>query len=133
MDSARSQIDARPGRAGQRPKWYLLYYLLAAFDIVTVLACLTLNHLVLQNYVNSVGKSREWANREDQYAHLAELARAVNAPGNDVFDSRDVDAESTRRPGPKSRATSARAKRSRCWRLSTIFRRRCKTWSPRRS
>jgi len=94
MESARSQVDARSGRAGQRPKWYLLYYLLAAFDVVTVLACLTLNHLVLQNYVNSVGKSREWANREDQYAHLAELARAVNAPGNDVFDSRDVDAES---------------------------------------
>ena len=94
MESARSQVDAGTGRAGQRPKWYLLYYLLAAFDIVTVLACLTLNHLVLQNYVNSVGKSREWANREDQYAHLAELARAVNAPGNDVFDSRDVDAES---------------------------------------
>jgi len=96
MESARSQVDARSGRAGQRPKWYLLYYLLAAFDVVTVLACLTLNHLVLQNYVNSVGKSREWANREDQYAHLAELARTVNAPGNDVFDSRDVDAESTR-------------------------------------
>ena len=96
MESARSQVDARSGRAGQRPKWYLLYYLLAAFDVVTVLACLTLNHLVLQNYVNSVGKSREWANREDQYAHLAELARTVNAPGNDVFDSRDVDTESTR-------------------------------------
>ena len=94
MESARNQVDAGTGRAGQRPKWYLLYYLLAAFDVVTVLACLTLNHLVLQNYVNSVGKSREWANREDQYAHLAELARAVNAPGNDVFDSRDVDAES---------------------------------------
>ena len=96
MESARSQVDARADRAGQRPKWYFLYYLLAAFDVVTVLACLTLNHLVLQNYVNSVGKSREWANREDQYAHLAELARTVNAPGNDVFDSRDVDAESTR-------------------------------------
>ena len=94
MESARNQADARAGRAGQRPRWYLLYYLLAAFEVVTVLACLTLNHLVLQNYVNSVGKSREWANREDQYAHLAELARAVNAPGNDVFDSRDVDAES---------------------------------------
>jgi len=96
MESGSHQADARAGRAGQRPRWYLLYYLLAAFDVVTVLACLTLNHLLVQNFVDSVGNSQGWASREEQYAQLAELARAVNAPGNDVFDSRDAVAESAR-------------------------------------
>jgi signal transduction histidine kinase/ActR/RegA family two-component response regulator len=84
-----------PGAGGTgRPKWYLLYYLLAALDVVTVLASLTLNHGLVQIYVDSVAVRQQWAERYTQYARLAELARAVNAPGNDVFDSRDVRAES---------------------------------------
>jgi signal transduction histidine kinase/ActR/RegA family two-component response regulator len=87
-----------PGAGGARwrPKWYLLYYLLAALDVATVLASLTLNHRMVQIYVDSVAMRQEWAVREAQYARLSELARAVNAPGNDVFDSGDVDAESGR-------------------------------------
>jgi signal transduction histidine kinase/ActR/RegA family two-component response regulator len=84
------------GRAESRPKWYLLYYLLAALDVVTVLASLTLNYSMMQIYVDSVATSQQWENREHEFAELAEAARAVNAPGNDVFDSRDVPAESAR-------------------------------------
>lgn len=84
------------GRARWRPKWYLLYYLLAALAVATVLASLTLNHRMVQIYVDSVAMRQSWAVREAQYARLSELARAVNAPGNDVFHSRDVDAESGR-------------------------------------
>ena len=91
--AARCGSDA--GHAG-RPKWYLLYYLLAALDVVTVLASLTLTQAMMQIYVDSVATSQQWAVREEEYADVAELARAVNAPGNDVFDSRDVDAESAR-------------------------------------
>src|SRR5262245_15439733 len=80
----------------RRPDWYLLYYLLAALDVVTVLASLTLSQAIMQNYVGSVAASQKWAIREQEYAELAELARAVNAPGNDVFDSRDVGAEAAR-------------------------------------
>jgi signal transduction histidine kinase/ActR/RegA family two-component response regulator len=92
--SARSGAD--PAHARRRPKWYLLYYLLAALDVFAVLSSLTLNHRMMQIYVDSVATSQQWENREERYAELAELARAVNAPGNDVFDSRDVRAESAR-------------------------------------
>ena len=80
----------------RRPKWVLLYYLLAALDVATVLVSLTLSHRLVQIHVASVAESQAWEAREAQHVRLAELARAVNAPGNDVFDSRDVDAESKR-------------------------------------
>jgi signal transduction histidine kinase/ActR/RegA family two-component response regulator len=88
--------DSRAPRAERRPKWYLLYYLLAALDLVTVLASLTLSHLMMRIYVDSVATSQRWERREENYARLFLLARAVNAPGNDVFDSHDLDAERTR-------------------------------------
>jgi signal transduction histidine kinase/ActR/RegA family two-component response regulator len=80
--------------AARRPKWYLLYYWLAALDVVTVLASLMLTQAMMQIYVDSVAASQRWAEREEEYADLAELARSVNAPGNDVFDTRDAAAES---------------------------------------
>lgn len=85
-----------PGRTRWRSRWYLLYYLLAALDVATVLVSLTLSHRLVQIHVESVAQSQAWEAREAQHVRLAELARAVNAPGNDVFDSRDVDAESKR-------------------------------------
>ena len=85
-----------PGRTRWRARWYLLYYLLAALDVATVLVSLTLSHELVQIHVDSVAQRQAWEIREAQYLRLAELARAVNAPGNDVFDSRDVDAESKR-------------------------------------
>jgi signal transduction histidine kinase len=88
--------ESQTERAESRPNWYLLYYLLAALDVVTVLVSLTLNYSMMQIYVDSVATSQLWENREQQFADLAEVARAVNAPGNDVFDSRDVPAESAR-------------------------------------
>jgi signal transduction histidine kinase/ActR/RegA family two-component response regulator len=97
MDAAHSALPGGEADAARgRPKWYLLYYLLAALDVVTVLASLTLNHRMMQIYVESVAVSQQWEDREQQYADLSELGHAVNAPGNDVFDSRDVPAESAR-------------------------------------
>src|SRR5262245_34314317 len=89
-------MEAAASPAGRHPKWYLLYYWLAALDVVTVLASLMLSQAIMQIYVDSVATSQKWAMREEEYADLAELARAANAPGNDVFDSRDVVAESAR-------------------------------------
>src|SRR5678816_274512 len=84
------------GQARRRPKWYLLYYWLAALDVVTVLASVMLAQAMIEIHVDSVATSQQWALREEEYADLAQPARAVNAPGNDVFDSRDVEAESAR-------------------------------------
>jgi signal transduction histidine kinase/CheY-like chemotaxis protein len=95
MKAARS-AGSEAGQAGRRPKWYLLYYLLAALDVVTVLASVMLTQAITQTYVESVATSQLWALREEEYADLAELARSVDGPGNDIFDSRDVEAESKR-------------------------------------
>jgi signal transduction histidine kinase/CheY-like chemotaxis protein len=95
MKAAHS-AGSEAGQAGRRPKWYLLYYLLAALDVVTVLASVMLTQAMMQIHVDSVATSQLWALREEDYADLAELARTVDGPGNDVFDSRDVEAESRR-------------------------------------
>ncbi len=77
-----------------RPKWYLLYYLLAAFDVLTVSVGLYLNHRIMDIYTRSVGVNHQWAIRLTQYSELNQLAAAVNAPGNDVFDTHNVHTES---------------------------------------
>jgi PAS domain S-box-containing protein len=74
----------------------LVYYLLALFDVLTVSASLYLNHRIMQIYVRSVQANQEWAQRMSDYRDLGELAAAVNAPGNDVFDSGDVPGEAVR-------------------------------------
>ena len=72
------------------PKWRYVYFLLAAFDVVTVSAGLYLNHRIMGIYLRSVDVNRVWAERVAAYSHLGELAGDVDAPGNDVFDTRDV-------------------------------------------
>ena len=44
----------------------------------------------------SLDVNRQWAERLASYAHLRELAAAVNAPANDVFDSKDPRGETVR-------------------------------------
>jgi PAS domain S-box-containing protein len=78
------------------PKWRYVYFLLAAFDVVTVSAGLYLNHRIMGIYLQSVEVNRVWAERVAAYSHLGELAGEVDAPGNDVFDTRDVPKEFVR-------------------------------------
>jgi signal transduction histidine kinase/DNA-binding response OmpR family regulator len=79
-----------------RPAWYWLYFLLALLDVVTVLVSLGLNHRLMDIYAESVAVNQQWAERLSRYADLAAVAGEVNAPGNDVFDSRDVPKETAR-------------------------------------
>ena len=74
-------------------KWRYIYFLLAAFDVVTVSAGVYLNHRIMGIYVRSVEVNRVWAERVTAYSHLGELAGDVDAPGNDVFDTHDVQKE----------------------------------------
>jgi len=74
----------------------LVYYVVAAFDLLTVTTSLYLNHRIMKIYVDSVAANQEWARRMESYSALAGLAADVNAPGNDVFDSREVPRESGR-------------------------------------
>jgi signal transduction histidine kinase/AmiR/NasT family two-component response regulator len=81
----------------QRARWHLIYYVLAAFDVLTVSGSLYLNHEVMGIYGGSVRVNQEWASRLGNFSDLGDLAQRVNAPGNDVFDSRNVVEERSRR------------------------------------
>src|ERR1700752_4266550 len=77
------------------PKWHRVYYLLAAFDVVIVLLTLVLNYQILHIYERSAKTSQQWTERRNDMDELGKLASAVNAPGNNVFDSHNVPAESS--------------------------------------
>ena len=88
--SKQSIID----KAKARPKWHLIYYVLAIFDIATISASLYLNHQITANYAKSVEINQQWSQRLHQYSELGQLAGAVNAPGNNIFQSQDPESES---------------------------------------
>ncbi|MCY7324173.1 MAG: hypothetical protein LH660_20815, partial [Phormidesmis sp. CAN_BIN36] len=73
-----------------KPRWHLVYYLLAVFDLLTVATSLYLNHRLMDSYATSVEVNQVWAERLQTYSDLAQKASEVNAPGNDIFDSHNV-------------------------------------------
>ncbi|MBI5245847.1 MAG: hypothetical protein HY923_01600 [Elusimicrobia bacterium] len=77
-------------------QWYHLYYILALLDLTAVCSSQYVSFRIMAIYADSVAVNQAWAARLDGYARLSSLASAVNAPGNDVFDSRDVAGESLR-------------------------------------
>lgn len=79
------------------PRWHILYYILAAFDVVTIGFSLSLNHQILGIYNESIAVHTQWVERSDQYEEISKLAGQVNAPGNDIFDSQDVGKERARK------------------------------------
>src|SRR5574341_1507020 len=89
-------VDATEAKraVASRPKWHRIYYLLAAFDVVTVAVSLYIVAHLIGTSQRSVLVNQEWTDRMNTYWRLQELAMAVNAPGNDVFDSGDIEAES---------------------------------------
>lgn len=94
-----SQVTPRPLGTilpPAKPRWHLAYYALGAFNVLSVAAGLYLSGIVLDIYRASVDDSRRWASRMDSYAQLGQLATVADAPGNDVFESGDVDAEERR-------------------------------------
>ena len=88
--STRAEYPLRFRPKVKTPKWYLAYFLLAAFDLLTISGSLYLNHSIMEIFTTSVKVNGEWAGRLGELAILAELAGDVHAPGNDVFDTRDV-------------------------------------------
>jgi signal transduction histidine kinase/DNA-binding response OmpR family regulator/HPt (histidine-containing phosphotransfer) domain-containing protein len=87
--------STRPAGA-ERPKWYQLYRLLAAFQLITVIAGMSLTFRIMETFSASVKENHEWAVRLGQFGELSHLVSLVNAPGNDVFESRDPAKEASR-------------------------------------
>jgi signal transduction histidine kinase len=82
--------------SSSRPKWHLVYFVQAGFVLVTIFISLYVNHRLVGAYSETVAANEEWAERLSRYGALGELADAANAAGNDVFETRDVEAESDR-------------------------------------
>jgi signal transduction histidine kinase len=82
------------GRSLAIAKWQYVYYRLAAFDLLTVSSSLYLSHRIMDIYTHSIEVNQQWAVRLETYSDLGQLLAALNAPGNDVFDSQNVGWES---------------------------------------
>ncbi|MBI5802090.1 MAG: HAMP domain-containing histidine kinase, partial [Verrucomicrobia bacterium] len=88
-----SSPDAPTGKNSkltrQRHQWHLLYYVLAAFNLLTVGFTLRLNHQMQEAFTRSVEVSHSWDRRLRDYGDLISTAQAVQARCNDVFITRD--------------------------------------------
>ncbi|WP_228126840.1 ATP-binding protein [Candidatus Viadribacter manganicus] len=74
----------------------ILYVVLAGLNLVTLGAVLLLNHATLTAFQEGADTSRLWSARQSRIIELASRARAVDAPPNDVFETRDPEAERRR-------------------------------------
>lgn len=77
-------------------KWKYIYFGLALLDVVAVGTSLIINHRLVNLYSDTVRMSEFWTTRLEKIENLQVLASDVNAPGNDVFDSRNVKKERER-------------------------------------
>jgi PAS domain S-box-containing protein len=83
-----------PGEGLEPPKWHRLYFALAGFDVLTVCLGLFLTVILLGLFNQSVSINQEWTDRLALYSEINRQAQRVNAPGNDIFYSKDVSLES---------------------------------------
>lgn len=81
----------------RKSRLHLVYFALAAFDVLAISCTLFLSHSIMTAYESAVLTSRTWAAHVSEIAVLGDLARQTNAPGNDVFETGDVESERARR------------------------------------
>ncbi|MET0553090.1 MAG: ATP-binding protein [Vicinamibacteria bacterium] len=97
---------------GPRLQWHVIYFLLAAFNVLTVSAALYLNLRITDLYLHAVASGQDWAQLLADASALEDLAGTINSTGNEVFESRQPDAESRRllaaRAAARERATALR-------------------------
>ncbi len=91
-----AEATVEEGREPARTSLRSLYLLLAALDVITVLISFSLNVKLTNEFERSIAANSTWAVRLANYSELGSMIGAVNAPGNDVFDSRDVSHERLR-------------------------------------
>jgi signal transduction histidine kinase len=73
-----------------------LYFALAGIDLITICSALALNHATMTAFERSVQASSQWSARQTGLVELTRLAQAVDAPPNDIFETRDVPRERRR-------------------------------------
>lgn len=107
-----SMGDDAPQAPGPRLQWHVIYFLLAAFNVLTVSAALVLNLRITDLYVHAVASGQDWAQLLADASALEDLAGTINSAGNEVFASREPEAEASRmrtaRAAAHERATALR-------------------------
>ncbi len=91
-----NSISQSPASAARRPTWHFVYFALAAVEFSAIGASLYLNYWLSESFARSVQVNRTWSDRLAQFSELSHLAMAVNAPGNEIFESSDVSKETRR-------------------------------------
>jgi C4-dicarboxylate-specific signal transduction histidine kinase len=76
--------------------WHRLYFLLAAFNLVTIVASMILIHHLIDIHRGSLDRNDVWMRRAALYDELGQLGGRANSPGNDIFDSGNVALERAR-------------------------------------
>lgn len=79
------QSGAKP--SGSWPKVHLIYFLLAAFDLVAVFGGLYLSHRLGSIFEENVAVNEEWSQRYQEVWNLGDAVSAVGEPGNNIFES----------------------------------------------
>ena len=87
------KIDTRSVR---RATIHHVYYLLAAFNILAIVAGLALTHHINGVLAQSVRNHFDWSVLYDEVSQLRVDAGLVNKPGNDVFESKNAAREQAR-------------------------------------
>lgn len=77
-------------------RWYHFYFLLALFDVLAIAASLALLHWTLDSYQVALGRWSTIDARKRWVTNLRLALIELNAPGNDVFETRDVVGERAR-------------------------------------
>jgi diguanylate cyclase (GGDEF)-like protein len=84
------KTGADPSLSVERGRSHRIYYALAAFDIAVVALGLMLAHHAIEALTRTVHANMEWTKIHSGLAKLRAVAGEANAPGNDIFESKDV-------------------------------------------
>jgi hypothetical protein len=98
------------GRRTRRSRLYLTYVLLTVFNVLTVSFGMVFNQRLVEANSRSIADNYRWVARSHEYSQLSDLATALDAPGNEVFETRNTLAESAVLHGALAASTQRLAK-----------------------
>jgi signal transduction histidine kinase len=96
VDGASRVPGLRLRRLAERWRWYHFYFVLAVFDLVVILASIGLYHQSLRSYQRSLAALTTLGAKQSWVTDLRAAVVELNAPGNDVFESRQLVVERKR-------------------------------------
>lgn len=89
METGQMVIKKRPRKS--RHSWHVLYYVLAAFNILTVTFSLYLNQRAYEAFSQSADRGQQWHARFGHFNELFQLANEVKLPVDQVFQDNNVE------------------------------------------